>query len=243
MFEAALITPLRYEDPWSETFEARLASLTRRDRRIAYYYHLPDTSTFRYRVFNMIQALTDGPGSTTSAAWFQHSELAQMDKFIDRADALVVCRARYSPSVGRMINRAKARGLPVLFDVDDFVFNPDYAHLVMHTLDQNAENEMSLDFWFAYLARHGATLRMCDAALVTNTFLADRVAEVASGLATHILPNFLNSEQQALSTKTVSRQSRIGSSPPIGISISAISAAHANPQQGFRGGSPARWRG
>jgi glycosyltransferase involved in cell wall biosynthesis len=199
MFDAARMPPVEYADPWTASFESRLAALTRRHRRIAYFYHRPDTSTFRYRVFNMIEALTSGTGSTTSAAWFQESELPRMDKFIDRADALVVCRARYSPDVGRMIGRAKARGIPVFYDIDDFVFNADYAHLVMHTLDQDTAGEAPMDFWFAYLGRHGATLRLCDQAIVTNAFLGQRITEVAKGVPVHIIPNFLNSGQQAFS--------------------------------------------
>lgn len=193
--------PVPYVDPWIMSCDMRLVQLTRHQRRIAYYYHLPDTSTFRYRVFNMIQALTMGRQSTTSAAWFQQSDLVRMDKFIDRADALVLARTRYSPGIGRMITRAKARGIPVLFDIDDFVFNPDYTHLVMHTLDQATDGEAAMDFWFAYLARHGTTLRMCDAAIATNPYLACRITEAAPGIPVHIVPNFLSVEQQALSTR------------------------------------------
>jgi glycosyltransferase involved in cell wall biosynthesis len=200
MFKSAVIPSVPYSDPWIGNFETRLASLTQRGRRVAYYYHLPDTSTFRYRVFNMVQALTSGSGSMTSAAWFQQSDLPQMDKFIDRADALVLCRVRYTPDVGQMITRARARGIPVFYDIDDFVFNADYAHLVMHTLDQSTDGEPAMDFWFAYLARHGATLRMCDAAIVTNSYLGQRIAD-SSDIPIHVVPNFLNIQQQAISTR------------------------------------------
>lgn len=201
MFSAALAPKYSYTDPWIETFDQRLAALGARGRRIAYYYHQPDTSTFRYRVYNMMQALNHGGGSDSSASWFQRSELPAMDRFIDRADALVLCRTQYSPVVGRMISRAKARNIPVFFDIDDFVFNPDYAHLVMHTLDQHVEAESALDFWFAYFARHGATLRMCDAAITTNPFLADRLAEAAPGIRVAVVPNFLNAVQQGFASE------------------------------------------
>lgn len=199
MFRAAKVPAVPYADPWVSSFETRLASLASGRRGVAYYYHAPDTSTFRYRVFNMVQALKSG--SRTSAAWFQHSELINMEKFVDRADALVLCRARYSPEVARMITYAKARSIPVFFDVDDFVFDPDYAHLVMHTLDQATAGDAPMDFWFAYFARHGATLRMCDGAIVTNSYLGHRVADVFNSGPVHIVPNFLNIEQQALSER------------------------------------------
>lgn len=201
MFQSALIQEIPYTDPWGAGFDERLGMLTRRHRRVAYYYQQPDTSTFRYRIFNNVHALNTVDGSDISAAWFGQAELPYMEKFIDRADVLVICRTRYTPAVGRMIARAKARGMPVLFDIDDFVFDADYAHLVMHTLDQVTDDESSLDFWFGYFARHGAALRMCDAAIVTNPCLADRVGEAAPDLETRVIPNYLNDAQQALSAE------------------------------------------
>ncbi len=38
-------------------FDERLSALIAVRRHIAYYYESPDTSTFRYRVLNMIEAL------------------------------------------------------------------------------------------------------------------------------------------------------------------------------------------
>jgi glycosyltransferase involved in cell wall biosynthesis len=149
-------------------------------------------------------------GSDTSAAWFTQAELPEMDKFVDRADALVLCRSKYSPEVGRMISRAKARGIPILFDVDDFVFNPDYAHLVMHTLDQETTGDVPMDFWFAYFARHGSTLRLCDGAITTNPYLGHLLKDVMNRGTVRIIPNFLNREQQALSQELYSSKREDG---------------------------------
>ena len=52
MFTARL-APVAYQDPWTATFAERKATLLSGDPRIAYYYARPDTSTFRYRAFNM----------------------------------------------------------------------------------------------------------------------------------------------------------------------------------------------
>ena len=50
--------PVRYSDPWAQSLASRLAALSRGAPRVAYFYERPDTSTFRYRCFNMIEALT-----------------------------------------------------------------------------------------------------------------------------------------------------------------------------------------
>ena len=54
------------------------------------------------------------------------------------------------------------------------------------------------DYWFAYISRMGALLRLCDGATATNRFLADRIEDFAQ-LPTSIVPNFLNGQQVSAS--------------------------------------------
>ena len=103
--------------------------------RIAYYYAQPDTSTFRYRVFNMIEALRIVEPEA-SAAWFTAADGAERAEAIAQADLVVICRALYTRHVAAVVTRARAAGLRVLFDVDDFVFDTRYTHLIIETLDQ-----------------------------------------------------------------------------------------------------------
>lgn len=163
---------------------------------MAYFYEAPDTSTFRYRVFNMVEALNSTAGHGTSAAWFCHEDLKRTSRFVDDADALVLCRTRYNAAIGALITRARARRIPIFFDVDDLVFDCAYIHSILETLDQNTESERDWDWWFSYAARLGATLHLCDAVITTNQYLADRITEFAPGMKTRIVPNFLNRVQQ-----------------------------------------------
>jgi len=199
MFEAARIAPVAYRPPWAILVDERVAALAARPRRIAYFCEKPEATTFRYRVFNMVEALAADPAIDTSASWFHRGDLMWMDRFVDRADALVICRARYDAALARLLARARARGLPVLFDVDDLIFDPDHVHLVADAIDWDPEAEATWETLFARTARIGATLRLCDGVITTNRFLADRVEHYAPGLRTHVIPNFLNREQQALS--------------------------------------------
>jgi glycosyltransferase involved in cell wall biosynthesis len=202
--------PLSYSDPWKSTFYQRRRALVQRDRHVAYIYEHTDTSSFRYRVFNMVEALNEAPDLDISASWFTCDDIARDISFIDRADAVVICRTRYDEGVARVIARARARGVRVLFDVDDLVFNPDYVHLVTDTLGVNLRGAGDWDFWFAYIARLGATLRGCDAAIVTNSFLAERVVEYVPSLPTRIVPNFLNRLQTDVSRTLVARKRAAG---------------------------------
>jgi glycosyltransferase involved in cell wall biosynthesis len=201
MFTAARTSPIAYREPWTASFEERLAALSSRLRRVAYFYEHPDTSTFRYRVFNMTEALAAEPRLGISASWFHLGDLDRMDRFIERANVLVICRARYNAALGRLVERAKARGLPVLCDVDDLVFDTDHVHLLIDALDQDPEAEASWDSWFGMIGRIGATLRLCDGAITTNAFLARQIEALVPWLRARVVPNFLNREQEAISRK------------------------------------------
>ena len=195
----ATVPPIAYRDPWTQPIEDRLAALLRpAARRVAYLYELPDTSTFRYRVFNMVQALRDAPD--IAAAWFVVPEIPRLLPLLDRCDALVVCRTRYDAAVGHLLNLAHSRGVLTIYDCDDLIFDPGYAHLLMHALDQPMF-EKSWDAWFALTARNGATLQLCQRAIVTNDFLAARLRACAPDKDVRVVPNFLERTQLDVSRR------------------------------------------
>jgi hypothetical protein len=187
-----------YRDPWTASFAERRAALLTGNPRIAYYYTLPDTSTFRYRAFNMIEALAFAEPDA-SASWITASDGSRAVELVEDVDVLVVCRALYGPHIAAVIARARALGKRILFDVDDLIFDDRYAHLIMETLDQKTD-EAGLQAWFGWIARCGATMRLCDGVITTNEFLAERVLRF-SGLPTSVVPNFLNSMQMGLSER------------------------------------------
>lgn len=185
--------PIEHEDPWTLPFESRLVRFLRGEPRIAYIYERVDNSTFRYRVHNMVEVIEEG-WPAASASYFTLDDSAHFDRIADAADVLVICRARFGFEIGRLIERAKRRGIPVIFDVDDFVFDTRYVHLLMSTLDQSTRPPEAWDLWFAYVGRMGATLRACDAAITTNPFLAERIRDFAP-MDVRVVPNFLNRAQ------------------------------------------------
>lgn len=192
-------SPVDYVDPWLTSYEDRMRQLCAQPRRIAYFYERPDTSTFRYRVFNPGLTLAANPSCGVSAAWFDHDDLYADDGFIVEADAVVICRARYNSAVAQMISRARATGASVLFDCDDLVFDTDRLHLLLDSLNLNQRDEAVWNDWFAKVSRTGAALRLCDAFVTTNEYLGERAKEYQPQLRTAIMPNYLNPQQQALS--------------------------------------------
>jgi glycosyltransferase involved in cell wall biosynthesis len=202
-----------YSDPWDWSFADRLKRLSGGQRRIAYFYEKPDYSTFRYRVYNMIQAL-EASSHETTASYFCGADLERMQSILERTDVLVVCRSPYTPEIDRLICSARSKGKKVFFDVDDLVFDPSYVNLVVTSIDEDISKPEVWNQWFAFIGRIGATLRLCDGTIATNAYLAEKIQEF-SGKETKVIPNFLNREQILISdrifqTKSDSRFERKG---------------------------------
>jgi glycosyltransferase involved in cell wall biosynthesis len=179
-----------------------MALMMRGSLRAAYFYSIPDTSTFRYRAFNVAQSLTASSArGRASAAWFTEVDLDRMGRVLDACDVLVLCRnSLYTDRVARLAAQARARNRRILFDVDDLVFDAAYTHLLIDTLDEDVRDSAVWDYWFGYVGRVAATYALCDGALVTNNYLARR-AEAWSGKPARVIPNFLNREQQDVSDR------------------------------------------
>lgn len=207
--------PQAYADPWLASTQERLTMLARGERRVAYYYEEPNTSTFRYRAYNMAQVLNAQPGSHYSASWFFRRDLAAMQEIVDRADVLVVCRSGYEHRLARLIERFARLRKPVLFDVDDLVIDTEHAHLLINTLGLDKDDPGVWDHWFGLLARLRATLERCDRVITTNAFLAQRIHE-STGKPAVVVPNFMNREQLAISKRlwTAKRDAGFGRITP-----------------------------
>lgn len=194
-----LHTPERpYTDPWLLPLADRLRLLAGAHQRVAYYYEEPNNSTFRYRAWNMAQVLNDGPDPAVRASWFHRADLTALDTLVEHADRLVICRSGYEHHVAGLIERFRTHGKPVFFDVDDFVFDTDYVHLIVDNLALDKNDPRVWDDWFGMIGRMGRTLRACDAAITTNAFLATRIAAF-TGRPVAVVPNFMNREQLAMS--------------------------------------------
>lgn len=187
-----------YSDPWNISLHERIKTLARGKYRVAYFYETANNSTFRYRAYNMVQVLNNEQNCNISASYFFLDDLHFFDEIANLADVLVICRSRYCHRINQLITKFRIRGKRVLFDIDDFVFNTNYAHLIINTLDQDTDNPALWDYWFSYLSRMGETLRLCDSAITTNDYLANRIVEF-SGLPVSVVPNFINNEQLVLS--------------------------------------------
>ncbi|HEY9754685.1 MAG TPA: glycosyltransferase [Oculatellaceae cyanobacterium] len=185
-----------YMDPWWTTFEDRASQLNRGGRKLVYFYERPDSSTFRYRVYNMIESI-NSTDNGFAAAHFTRDDLPAMERIIKRASALILCRVSYSDAIAQLIMMAKAANCKVFYDVDDLIYDLDLVAMIMETLSEKPI-ERVLNTYYAYVSRLGAVLKMCDEAIVTNEHLAKRVQEFTHK-PVHVVCNFMNNAQIAYS--------------------------------------------
>jgi glycosyltransferase involved in cell wall biosynthesis len=183
-------------EPWNLSLRQRLGLLKAGTHRVAYFAPKPDAGSFRYRCYNMGQALNRG-SNTVSASYFFLSDLDHLDNLADYADSLVVFRTPYDTDVDRVMTRFRRAGKKVFFDIDDLVFDVKFAPLVTSNLNYKLWGK-DIDQWFAFISNIGACLKLCDHVITTNSYIAQRVREFADVPVT-VIPNFVNDEQLAVS--------------------------------------------
>ncbi len=203
------IPQAQYRQTWDVPYSSRLQTLTDGKFRIAFYYGLmPDSGTFRYRIYNMVNSL-NSLGGDVSAAWFYYGELDRLSDVVEKTDVLVVCRGKYCDRLGHVLAVARNKGVRIVFDIDDLMFDPAYMHLTIKSADANYtrfSREEVWQYWYGDCARYAASLALCDDAVTTNEFLADRIHQY-SGKDVTVLPNYLN-EEQLVYSRQIYRQKK-----------------------------------
>lgn len=234
MYKVDINKPLQIE-PWLLPVHERtqlVYQAQKKGKQIAIIiYTAPDTSTFRYRGYNMLQA------TKKSEAWqtvfYHQNELDTVNVLLDSIQLLIFSRTKWSFEYEEMIHKAKAKKIPVLYDADDLIFNADYLPLLTNTLNvpivanEFQANELHYNFWFADIARNQAMARLADGYIATNPFLQAKFEE-AFQKPCGIIENFLNQEQIAYSARCCQRKEKRLSSKPFTIGYFSGTPSHIN---------------
>ena len=194
--------PEEVRDLWDSSMAERVGTMLDGEHRVAFLYRTPDTSTFRYRVSNTVDALNHAPGNRVRAGWFCDDELRALTRIVPELDAIVVARYPYGAGLRELVQRAEAHGVPLVFDCDDLVFDVGFAEVVMSSLGKDQDVNAEWDVWFAYMGRLNASLTACRGAMTTNAILARRLAPYVEDEPA-IVPNVMNRAQQAFSRELV----------------------------------------
>jgi glycosyltransferase involved in cell wall biosynthesis len=206
---------------WNQNLLERVQLLKAGTTRVAFIYPTPDLGTFRYRCFNPVSAINDRDADL-SASYFFLSDVEIIDDLSDLADVLVVVRTPYDGRLDRLYRKFRHRNKPIYFDIDDLVFDPQYATLVASNLNYELEGE-ELNQWTAFMANINRALREADQVTTTNDYLAARIREVTRA-PVHVFPNSLNTWQIERSTQVPEDQGQEGQ---LRIAYFSGSATHA----------------
>lgn len=211
------------QSPWDKTLRERLGMLRENTHRVAYFAPKPDSGSFRYRCYNTSQAL-GSHSSRVSASYFYLSDLAHIADLSVFADSLVVFRTPYDTDVHRLITQFRRAGKKVYFDIDDLVFDVAFAPLVTSNLNYKLWGK-DIDQWFAFIANIGASMKLANHVITTNSYIRDRAAEF-SGLPISVIPNFLNNEQLTASEDARARKKWTENTS--GVSLGYFSGSHSH---------------
>lgn len=176
-----------------DSFEVRLQKLLQTGKKVVYIKNQFDNSTFRYRCFNVVQAMSEQKEYVIT--YFLSSEIPLISKFLQKIDILILQRAMWDLNIENIISYARNLGIQVVYDVDDLIVNPKYIPLYLNNLGIINKSDISFDIHFNFASKYFSIAEKCDSFIATNKFLGD-ILEKDFSKSVHIIPNFLNKQQE-----------------------------------------------
>lgn len=173
------------------TPSATYQAVETRRSRVAYVLNRHDLMTQRYRVYNYAEMLTSyGYASDI----YVDEELNPGDGI--SADLVILNRIVWSETIGALIEFCRARRIPVIFDIDDLVFDISRVGLLRATKSYGPED---LARTCSFIDRTRQTMLACDAVTVSTVPLAAEVR--ALGLTAYVLPNNISVSTWAIAER------------------------------------------
>jgi glycosyltransferase involved in cell wall biosynthesis/2-polyprenyl-3-methyl-5-hydroxy-6-metoxy-1,4-benzoquinol methylase len=192
-------TPYNPETYFAQTLSKGETRIT----RISFLIGCLEGESKRYRVFNLIQALTK---KGIECRTFYDINVDKLDKVLG-CDLLIIFRAAMSPQLDIIMETFKQKNIPIVFDIDDLVFEPEsvrYVDGIRGWSDEKTEEYIN------GVKRYRQALEKCDFATCTTEFLADRIRNI--GKQCFVVPNTINEAQYKLAAsyrKTAKRNKKI----------------------------------
>ena len=215
--------------PWEVPFSSRYRTLRKSLKdgvQVALLlYERADTSTFRYRGYNMAQITKES--SRWRSVYFFTNEIEKLFPYLSQFSLAVVIRVKWTHTLEKFIYEVKSNHIPLLFDVDDLVFDTKFLPMVTNTLNVPFKDEMDYDFWFAYIGRIEYTAAKADGFITTNSFLGEKL-QSKFHKPYGIIPNFLNEEQLRVSERCLAQKKMQTFRSPFTIGYFSGTPSHIN---------------
>src|SRR4030095_6123941 len=144
--------------------------------------------TFRYRCEHQAEQL-QSYGFATDVAYFDQVDL---DTVLNSYQCFLLHRVPHRMTVERFIRKAEELGKPVIFDIDDLVFDEDKLGYI-RALEGRSPQEVQL--YRDNIRQHHRTLSLCKFAVVATEPLRAAVQRTFPQIRCFINPNGLNDIQ------------------------------------------------
>jgi glycosyltransferase involved in cell wall biosynthesis len=150
----------------------------------------PYVTVTRYRCLHLQEQLAANGIAAAIEEWYDLDRIDPQHPL--PAGALVLQRVAMTPALERIIDRMHAAGRPVIFDVDDLIFEPQLAawHRGVANLPAGEQG-----LYLEGVRRYAATLECCDHVLAASPLLAELAAR--HGPAAHVHRNALGQAMSA----------------------------------------------
>ena len=161
-------------------------------RRVLYVVEDTRSAQFRYRVKNVIEAVSSS--NDWQVSYVLKTELDEVKP--DGFNLVVILRQTDKDGrIGQFIKKVHEVGINVLFDLDDLIF--DYRDLPVLMRTTNSKN---VAYWAGYFWGIRRIAKKVDGFICTNGFLAGKL-ERSFGKPVMVIRNSLNKEQVEVSEK------------------------------------------
>ncbi|MEM1867725.1 MAG: methyltransferase domain-containing protein [Thermosphaera sp.] len=139
----------------------------------------------RYRVFNVAEHLAQA-GIRSSICYEINFDINRLADY----DVLYFMRAGISPKIEEAISKAKALNIPTIFEIDDYVFEPN---IIPYIDAIRGWSPADVRAYEDGVRRYRETLKLCDYVVTSTEYLAARAREL--GKKAFVLRNMLSAHQ------------------------------------------------
>lgn len=214
--------------PWEISFDDRyqlyVNSVKEGKKVNLYFYERADSSTFRYRAYNIFEALQMSNESWRSFYFF-NDEISQLLERSPKASLFTIVRVRWCLEIQSLISYIKKNQWPLIFDIDDLVFDTNDLPMVCDTSSVDLSSDENLTQWFGWFSRINETAKHADALIATNQFLAQKLNDYYHRPA-YVIRNFMNEDQICVSKKLCEIKEQIDTVYPFCIGYFSGSYSH-----------------
>lgn len=188
--------------PWKRATEDRVEVLKNAKKlgkkTVAMLYPVFDSSTFRYRGYNVAETLEYSFQWT--GMYFEERDIEMLKEAIEYVDVLDIIRCGWDFNIDELIKAAKDAGAKVVYDVDDLIYHPKYMPIVIKTL--GLKKGVQWDSWFGLTQRNLMIAEQCDAYITTNSYLGEYL-EKDFQKPVYVIKNYLNWIQESVSQEVL----------------------------------------